>query len=464
MIWYQDPALRAIIQEGLLERYFLDALFPNLIFRDLCTPEPWTERAQQVVKTRAGLLPPMLTPLTPTQDPNAQTYDFEQWLAEIEAHGSACDVDVRVSGLALADLFKRTTQTLGMQAGQSVNRLARQAIVNAALYGQTIATDNESSNKVKVARLNGFAEVYDPTAKRFVSVSASNPLPAFVWQDSQWKAISIVGVEPDITGDIYGPGELVMADDDVTIASGDPIIASTASEIYWVGGGHSINDISGLDVLGLNSVIAAVARLRAKNVPTWPDGLYHVHLDPVAEAELLSDDKVIALFRGTKFESEEYSSAVIGVAMGCKFFRNTECPNAGTLPPEFGANGDKCVALPANGDGVGLHYTIITGADACIEYYKDEAVAATEAGVTGKLGNWFVTNNAIEVNAQRIQMIMRAPLDRFQRTVSLAWHFMGAHVPAQDYLATGKAYADLPDPSGGQSRSRYKRIIAVVHA
>lgn len=463
MIWYTDPALRAVIQEGLLERQFLDALFPNLVFRDLCVAEPWTERAQQVVKTRAGILPPYLTPLAPTTEPDPQTYDMEQWLAEIQAYGGTIDTDIRVSGLALADLFKKNMQTLGMQAGQSVNRLARQAIVNAALYGQTFATEDESNGAVHVARLNGFTEAYGP-AKRFVAISGDNPLVVYVWKNSKWNEVSVTGFTPDRPGDTFGPGTLTLGTHNFTIEAGDPIVASTASEIYYVGGGHSVNDISPVDVLGLNSIIAAVARLRAKNVPTWPDGLYHVHLDPVAEAELLSDDKVIALFRGTKFESEEYSSAVIGVAMGCKFFRNTECPNAGNLPPYVGFNGDYCAALPATNDGVGLHYTIITGAEACIEYYKEDAIVATEAGVTGKLGNWFVTNNAIQVNAERIQMIMRAPLDKFQRTVSLAWHFMGAHVPAQDYLAQGKAYSDLPDPSGGQSRSRYKRIIAVVHA
>jgi hypothetical protein len=352
-------------------------------------------------------------------------------------------------------------QTLGMQAGQSVNRLARQAIVNAALYGQTVATADEDNGSVAVARLNGFTEVYNGKAKRFVTVSGDNPLTVYVWQKSQWNAVSVVGFEPDNPGDIYGSGKLALGDHTgFTVAKGDPIIASTASEIYYVGGGHSVNDISSVDVLGLNAIIAAVARLRAKNVPTWSDGLYHVHLDPVAEAQLLSDDKVIALFRGTKFETEEYSSAVIGVAMGCKFYRNTECPNAGNLPPTVGYNGDYCAALPVNADGVGLHYTIITGAEACIEYYKEEAIVSTEAGVTGKLGNWFVTNNAIQVNAERIQMIMRAPLDKFQRTVSLAWHFMGAHVPAQDYLAQGKAYPDLAETD----RSRYKRMIAVMHA
>jgi len=60
-----------------------------------------------------------------------------------------------------------------------------------------------------------------------------------------------------------------------------------------------------------------------------------------------------------------------------------------------------------------------------------------------------ISNNGIEVNSDKITLIMRAPLNRLQDLVSTSFRYVGDFV-----IRTDSAVGD---------KSRYKRMLTVEH-
>jgi len=84
------------------------------------------------------------------------------------------------------------------------------------------------------------------------------------------------------------------------------------------------------------------------------------------------------------------------------------------------------------------------------EKYIDESQFLTDAGVTGKIGEFSVMNGGVAVMSERIRYILRAPLDRLQQIVSQSWSWSG----------------DFPVPSDGLvgNSARFKRAAVIEHA
>ena len=61
-----------------------------------------------------------------------------------------------------------------------------------------------------------------------------------------------------------------------------------------------------------------------------------------------------------------------------------------------------------------------------------------------------MTNNGIEIVAERVKTIMRAPLDRLQQMVATSWIFVGDWPCRTDAASPGTA-------------ARYKRMIVARH-
>jgi hypothetical protein len=83
------------------------------------------------------------------------------------------------------------------------------------------------------------------------------------------------------------------------------------------------------------------------------------------------------------------------------------------------------------------------------EYYQDLSGLITEAGITGRVGEPKISNNGIEVFSDRIQLIIRAPLNRLQDLVSTSWKFIGAW-PIRTDATTGDV-------------ARMKRVQCIEH-
>ena len=128
-----------LMQDRTLERVFHDALFPRLLYRAEARPEVWAANlGERMIFTRAGTIPVSTQPLIPGEDPTPKTYGTEQWEAEARQFGNPIDTHMPSSYVALASLFMRNTQTLGLNAGQTLNRLARDPLYQSYLGGEAM--------------------------------------------------------------------------------------------------------------------------------------------------------------------------------------------------------------------------------------------------------------------------------------------------------------------------------------
>lgn len=461
----QDPTIRALVQDGMLERAFHDALFPALLFRADCEPILYPGNVgDSRVFTGKGLLDPQVSPIQPGIDPVPTTVPYEQWSATMQKWANTIDTYMPNSVVDIANLFLENAATLGLNSGQSMNRVVRDTIYNAALAGNTVAdAATTASTNVHVVRLNGFTVARNPNLPNgspvaFSQVSANNPLQVTVYDSGgNAQVVNVIGYTSDFAGDQVGPGTLQLS---AAVSAGlrGAVIAGNASFIVRVSGGNSIDTLSPSSQFLLQHVRAAVARFRQMNVRPQASGYYHCHLDPVSEGEIFNDAEWTRLLTSLP-DSWMYQEFAIGRVLGTVFLRNTECPvgNANTVvggstdtySPKDPFGGE----LWTNGSvaaGIPVHYPLFSGMGSIKEYYLNMTDLVTEAGVTGKIGEPKVTADGIEVNTDRIQLILRAPLDRLQELVSASWKFMGAYAVRTD-VTTGDAAA-------------FKRELVIEHA
>lgn len=454
----QAPEIRALVQENLLERAFHDALFPRLLFRAEAAPQLWPNNVgDTMVFTGTGLISPKARPLTPGSDPLPSTYQAEQWEATLQQYADSIDTHMPTSIAAIANLFLRNAQQLGLAAGQTMNRIVRDRIGNAAGSGHTVFDGTAgAATTQRVKRLNGFTRARRPdlpagSPVRFTTVSVNNPLPVLL--GAALVANTVVGFTPDNPGDELGPGTLTFS---VAVAAvdRDPVLSVDRTSSVYVGGGNRTDDISAADIMNLAALRTAVSRFWQQNVPEMPDGRFHAHMDPTAQNQIFSDPEFQRLLTSLP-DYYMYKQFAIGELLNTVVFRNSENPQVDTViggttgvftlddpfAPELWSNGD-----PAT--GTKIHRTLLLAQSAIFEYYQDLGALITEAGVTGKVGQPTINNNGIEVMTERIQLIIRAPLNRLQDMVSTSWKFIGDW-PVRTDATTGDA-------------ARYKRVQQIL--
>jgi hypothetical protein len=450
-----------LMQDRTLERVFHDPLFANLIFRGEARPELWQANlGERQIFTRTGLIVPKTKPLIPGQDPPPSTYSSEQWEAEARQHGDSLDTHMPTSYVTLASTFLNNTKTLGLGAAQTMNRVARNRMFNAYLGGETVTTAAVAAGAttVPVASLNGFTEkILDG---RLLPVSPTNPLRV-TFSGTAEPANNVIGFTPNNPAVPNGAGTLTLA---VAITAAGLVIrggvfADTRSRRIRVGAGATPDALTAANIVTLDTFIDAVARLRGQNVPPHGDGYYHVHLSTEAEAQLFRDNHWQRLHQSLP-DSTAYRTLAIGQAVGCIFYRNTELPSSFTVDPadtvaDPGGAGGATFSPEVGGEltneaGLPIRRSIVTGGGVIYEKYLDESKFITEAGVTGKIGQFSIVNGGVAVMAQRIRYILRAPLDRLQQILAQSWSWSG----------------DFPVPSDtvAGDASRFKRAVIVEHA
>jgi hypothetical protein len=450
--------LGAIVQDNTLVREFRDSLYPQLLYRDEAMPEKWEVNVGDVqVFTRASLLAPNVTALTPGADPTPKSPAFEQWRVQAAQYGDAIDTHMPSSRTALAPIFARNAKTLGLQAGQSLNRLARNRLFCRYVGGDTLAAAaGVTTASLVVGSINGFTTVIVNGEE--VAVSAGNPKVATI--SGVAGTVNVIGATPTDPLNPFGPGTLTLSAT-ASWAAGARVLAADAPRIIRVGGGASVDDLTSTSTISLKEIRQAIATLRRNRVPTHADGYYHVHLDPIAESQLYNDNEFQRLNQGVP-DGARYAEFAVGRLLGAIFYSNNESPNVfnSATTGEAGLVASRsasplAVASPEyyaevrNATGIGVVRTIITGGGAIMEKYIDEnSEYMSEAGYNGKVGMFSVVNNGIQINIDRVRYIIRAPQDRLQQQVSQAWSWSGDWgVPT--------------DLNGGTLGGRFKRAIVI---
>ncbi|WP_326828683.1 hypothetical protein OIE13_22345 [Streptosporangium sp. NBC_01810] len=402
------PALiRAMLQNGILDRVFLDALKPEFIFPAIADSEPWTSgMGDTKTFTRKGLLAPATTAITGS-DTSAATYGIEQWSVTMDQYGQAVDTNMLYSAMALQSKYIADVQTLGINAGQSINQIARNKLYAAYAGGRTwCRTAATTDTSMQVQSTNGFTHVLVngvPTP-----VSASNPL-----------TVSIEGVANTVTGVDTSTRTLTLGTTRVDV-QGDYVVAANAPFSVRGGTGNdSAFDLGTGDKATFALFRAAVTRLRKMNVPTL-GGYYVAHIDPDTESQLFDDSEFKAALQG-RVDSPIYTDLSIGRFGGIDWVRNNECPT---------------VASGTDGTSVEVHRPIVLGGGALI--------AAPFENMGNMLGGTGVEDvpditMVSPVPGVDVALIVRPPTDRLQQTLSTSWSWVGDYGVPSDSLANNDA-------------------------
>ncbi|MFF4536548.1 hypothetical protein [Streptomyces aureus] len=408
-------AIRAMMQNGILDRVFQEALKPNFIFPAIADAMPWQGGLGDTKTfTRKGLLAPATTAITGS-DTSAATYSIEQWSVTMDQYGQAVDTNMLTSSMALASKFLADVETLGINAGQSINQIARNKLYGAYAGGRTWCTTAGSSDtSIIVNSVAGFQYVLVngvPTA-----VSASNPL-----------TVTVGGVANTVTGVNTGTSTLTLGTARADVV-GDAVVAANAPTTIRPTGSTAY-DLGTSNTATFAMFRSAVTRLRKMNVPTV-GGYYIAHIDPDTEAELFSDSDFKQALQG-RIDSPVYTDLSIGRFGGIDWVRNIEAPTI----------------LGGSAGNVTVHRPIVLGAGAM--------VAAPFEGMGDLLrgsGVEDVPDISMVEAAPGVQVarIVRPPQDRLQQNLSTSWSWVG------DY--------GIPSDSTTGDAALYKRAVVLEHA
>lgn len=458
----QNPEVRAVVQQNMLERAFHDALFPRTLFRGEATPVEWPQNiGDSMIFSAPGLIPVDARPTPPGQDPTPTAYPVEQWEAMIRQYSGSIDTHMPTSIAAIIDLFMRNAHQLGLQASQTLNRIVRNVLYRAALSGHTVADGAAvATTTLRVKRLNGFTRARNPnllagSKVRFDFVSSSNPLSIVVFDDGSEVTRNVIGFTPDTPGDEFGPGTLTL---DVALTNTLDrayVLSADRTFLVRVGGGNKVDDLTaGTDTPTLADIRAAISHFWEQNVPEHPDMRFHCHLDPVSQAKIFNDDEFQRLLTALP-DYYIYKQFAIGEMLSTVFLRNSECPIPSTVVGGMTATYDDCdpfvgeLYRTGTPSGARVHRMLFTAQGGVMEYHQNLDALVTEAGITGAVADPRIVNNGIEISSDRIQMIIRGPLNRLQDQVATSWKFIGDW-PVRTDAATG-------------DRARYKRMLTIEH-
>lgn len=408
-------AIRPMLQNGMLDRMFRDALVPEFLFPQIADSEPWQGGLGDTKTfTRKGLLTTVPTAVTGS-DPSASTYTLEQWSVVMDQFANSMDTAMLGSSMALANKFLADAETLGINAGQTINEVARNKLYAAYAGGRTwCTTAGTSDTSLIVQSVNGFSTVQVngvPTP-----VSGANPLN-----------VTIAGVANTVVGVNAGTSTLTLGTARVDVA-GDYVLASNAPTTIRATG-NSAYDLSGSNVVTFANFRSAVARLRKMNVPTI-GGYYVAHIDPDTEAELFSDADFKQALQG-RVDSPIFRDLSIGRFGGIDWIRNNVCPTV-----LGGSAGNVTVHRPIVMGGQSLMAAPFEGTNALIEGTGVEDVPEIRS-----------INAAPGVD---VSVIIRPPQDRLQQVVSTTWSWIG------DY--------GVPTDAGSGDSALYKRAVVIEHA
>jgi hypothetical protein len=411
--------IRAIIQDGFLEAAFDNALRPDFMFPSLADVESIPgQKGQRVTRTRTGLLTPQTTPLA--GDPSADTYSIEQFSGVLDQYGNSMDTNMLGSGTAQASKFVQDIRTLGINAGQSLNRLARTRLYGAYGGGRTWCrtADGGSNTSIDVQSVDGFEFVLVngvPTA-----VSASNPL-----------SVTINGVANTVTGVNRTTRVLTLGTARVDVL-GDPIIASNAPTTIRPNARASAFNLIAGDVATVGVFFDAVARLRSMSVPPLPSGNYQAHVDATTMRQLLSDAEFRQAFQ-SQGGADDYRAGRITIFGGIEFIINIETPTV---------SGDGMTVATAR-------RPIVCGAGSLIAMpLENQGMLLDGTGVEDVPGISLVDAAG---SGMEVVLIVRPPQDRLQQVVSSSWAWTGDFAVPTD--STGMADAAL-----------VKRAVVIEHA
>lgn len=419
------------MQNGLLTGVFEDALTPLFLYDAVAELHPWGgAMGSQAILTRAGLMPVSTADVTGLDAP-LSNYGFEQFSIFMRQFGNSIDTNMAVSAMTFASKFVEDNKTLGINAAQTLNQLARDTLYAAYGTGDTwVTTSSSASTSLVVNDASGFVNVAVLQANAtgnteglnvgqsavLVPVSPSNPL-----------AITVNGVANTVTGVNTGTNTLTLGTA-ISAAVNQTVLSNQGSVIYRPNSRATNQALVSGDIATLALFQNAVTRLRAQNVPTI-GGAYTAHIAPETVPELFADPAFQSAYRGLA-ESPVYRDLALGRFGGIDWVINEQTP---TLT--VGSNT--------------VLRDIVCG-DGCLIKGPFEEMGSLISRI-----NAGATVHIEEING--VVRILRAPLDRFGQVLSSTWSWIGGYSVGTDFLMD----RGVPQTSGNSAV--YKRAVVLEH-
>lgn len=454
--------LQAIVQTGMLEREFEEGLDSVLAYRRLALMETVPTRAgETLTRTRTSRKAPVTTPLNPATNTgldNGMTPSdalIEQYSFSMFQYGDSSDVDLLGDLASIADNLIRVARNNGVQAAQSLERIARKKIFTAYLGGNTrVRTDLSASTTTSchVDDMRGFTFVLVNGVQ--TPISPTNPMTVNETSVSGGvtQVLTVTSATADATNHSTVPDGIsgVLAFTTATApVNGDALVALNAPQIIRPNGHLTTAQMTGSDVLTLGYLLDGSTILRNNAVPTMPDGTYHVMLDNQSERQLWADQDFKVVFAG-QYKSAEYRTGQIFSLFGLTFIPTTEAYVQPSGQQYNGAAyGQTSTATGASANTTNVRRVLISGAESMIE------------GDFEGLGSWLARQgvNAIaDVQlVNNVAQIFRPPLDRLQQFAGLSWTWIGDFAIPTDLTATTSI---IPTASN----ALYKRSVVLETA
>lgn len=452
-----NPFLAGLIEQGRISRNIGEALVPHTLFRRDIGSEPFVGKmGDRIMVRRPGLLPVNILPLVPGVDPTPQQYASEVHFVEARPYGNAVDAYLPNDYVAVAKESLEKTRNLAINAGQTLDRLARAALYRSYLAGNTCATvaAGAGANTVHVASINGFTEVNSATTGVPIAVSALNPLGCTFGATPAVARNCIGAVADDPVNAPLGPGWLTFAAvfGGAGILIREAVLANNRSLVIFSGGGNSVDAIGAADTLSMADIVNAVGQLREgpAPVPAFEGGLYHAHLGVSSEGQVIMDPMVRGLIHAVEIPPE-YRAFSMGEIGGALFVRNDMVPNwqnSGALVATGLAVGSAVPAQCApeiggevrNGNGVNVTYTLIYGRDHCTEYRVPEGEFQASNAISTQMAVPAVSSSGVDINVSGATFVFRPPIDRLAENNSFAWKMKGDWAVPTDISTQARRY------------------------
>lgn len=418
-------SLQPIIQQGFLRREFQAGLSSKLGYRDIADRMVFPNRVgQTVTDTRRGLKVPVESPTAASSNTgldNGMTpgsFSVEQFSMGIDQYDDTTDLNMVSAGVAIASMFIENANVNGVQAAQSLDRLARNhlyfgtvsptvADVGGYLGGNTrvvtaLAADGTT---LHVDDVRGFKNIVGVLGS-VTPVSAGSPATVAV----NGNAYTLVGVMNDATNASTAPkgvsGTLVFAANVIAAdgALGLPVVISTAPVVLRANARKTTADLVAGDTLTVQVVLKAVARLRQNGVPQI-NGRYNCYLDDEQLLGLFEDQAFQRLYQG-QYNSAEWRQGEVFELLGVRFITTTEAPQQML-------------------NGKSIHRAIIVGKGALVE------------GDYENIGHSDIPNGeaALMEIVDGVAMVTREPLDRLRQIIAQSWYWIGGFALPTDVTA-----------------------------
>jgi hypothetical protein len=429
-------ALQPIIQQGFLEREFEDGLNSVLAYRQAAKREEFANNiGETVTKTRPGLKAPTTTPMTASNNTNldngmtATTWTVEQYTLTLAMYGDTIDLNTVTQKVGIKGQFMQNAKANGVQAAQSLDRIARNRLFAAYMGANTrvTATLGAPAATIAVDDITGFNVVLvvgKPTAP-----SSTNPLAVLV----NGTSYNLTGSTADVTNvskSFNGVSGTLTFATNVSVANatiGNSVVSTYAPKILRPNGRSTQDAIVGTDTLSMSIILDGVAQLRSNAVPAI-NGLYNVHLDPISGRQLFADPDFKIAYQGQAASAEFRMGRVIEL-LDCRFIPTTEAP----------------IQAHSSTAGLNVRRPIICGEGALIE-----------GDFAGMVGDEMVGDGEVNL-VDNIVQVTRPPLDRLQQIIAQSWYWIG------DFCAPTDATVN-PTIVPTASLAYWKRAVVVEHA